>query len=166
MSEPGKLHWKMRNVYKILFRNLKERDYMGVLGTDGRVILKWILVKYYGFSLVDGYHCFGGTCCFHFQMKIAGSHKMVLMYQNCNFDSDEPSNSIKTLHSPCYFILFNLIFSFSIFLSYLKDIVTWCLQAGMVESEKMLTARQQLVKNLPAATNYCGNRYGTKSYPW
>jgi hypothetical protein len=46
MSEPGKLHWNMRNVYKILFRNLKERDYKGGLVIDGRVILKWILVKY------------------------------------------------------------------------------------------------------------------------
>jgi hypothetical protein len=40
MNVPGKLHWKMRNMYIILFRNLKERDYIRGLGIDVRIILK------------------------------------------------------------------------------------------------------------------------------
>jgi hypothetical protein len=34
---------EMRNSYKILVRNLKERDRLGVLGVDGRTILKCIV---------------------------------------------------------------------------------------------------------------------------
>jgi hypothetical protein len=36
----------------------------------------------------------------------------------------------------------------------------------MVESEKMAIGGQFIVKHVTAATNYCGNGFGTKVYPW
>jgi hypothetical protein len=37
---------EMRNIYKILFGKLKERNrYLGHLGIDGRMTSKWILRK-------------------------------------------------------------------------------------------------------------------------
>jgi hypothetical protein len=36
---------EMKNAYKILIRNLKERDRLGDVGVDGRIILQRILKK-------------------------------------------------------------------------------------------------------------------------
>jgi len=33
-------------VYSIWWANLKERNYLEVLGIDGRIILKWVLKKW------------------------------------------------------------------------------------------------------------------------
>jgi hypothetical protein len=35
-----------RGVYRVLWGNLKERDYWGDSGVNGRIILKWIFRKY------------------------------------------------------------------------------------------------------------------------
>jgi hypothetical protein len=48
---PGRIRYvaiigEMRNAYKILFENLKGRDYLGDLGVHGRIISKWTLKKY------------------------------------------------------------------------------------------------------------------------
>jgi hypothetical protein len=36
---------EMRNAYKILVENLKERDHTKDLGVDGRIVLEWIFGK-------------------------------------------------------------------------------------------------------------------------
>jgi hypothetical protein len=36
------IHAEMRNTHKKLSENTKWRDYLGDLGTDGRIILQWI----------------------------------------------------------------------------------------------------------------------------
>jgi hypothetical protein len=35
-----------RGVYRVLWGNLRERDYLGDPGVDGRIILRWILRKW------------------------------------------------------------------------------------------------------------------------
>jgi len=35
-----------RGVYRVLLGNLKERDHLGDLGVDGRIILRWIFWKW------------------------------------------------------------------------------------------------------------------------
>jgi hypothetical protein len=37
----------MKNAYKIFVRNLKERDHSEHLGVDDRIILEWILGKWW-----------------------------------------------------------------------------------------------------------------------
>ena len=34
-----------RGIYKVLVGNLRERDYLGDTGVDGRIILRWIFRK-------------------------------------------------------------------------------------------------------------------------
>jgi hypothetical protein len=34
---------EVRNAYRILLKDLKDRDYLGDLGIDWRIILKWVL---------------------------------------------------------------------------------------------------------------------------
>jgi hypothetical protein len=36
---------EMRNVFKTLVEHLKEKEYSGCLGIDGKIILKWTLQK-------------------------------------------------------------------------------------------------------------------------
>ena len=44
-----------RGVYRILVGNLRERDQLGDLGLDGRIILRWIFRKWYvgGMDWID-----------------------------------------------------------------------------------------------------------------
>jgi hypothetical protein len=35
-----------RSVYRVLVRNLRERDHLGDPGVDGRIILRWIFRKW------------------------------------------------------------------------------------------------------------------------
>jgi hypothetical protein len=44
-----------KNKYKILVGNLKEGGHLGNIGVDGRIILEWILKKWFGRCGLDIY---------------------------------------------------------------------------------------------------------------